>query len=47
MDDKRTTGRAFHDAGGVDDWRVLYWGAYTYYRTGSFSEGSRFRRRNR
>lgn len=23
MSDKRTTARAFHDAGGVDDWRVL------------------------
>jgi 4a-hydroxytetrahydrobiopterin dehydratase len=42
MSDKRTTGRAFHDAGGVDDWRVLYWGAYAYYRTGSFAEGARF-----
>ena len=42
MSDKRTTGRAFHDAGGVDDWRVLYWGAYAYFRTGSFAEGARF-----
>ncbi len=42
MSDKRTTGRAFHDAGGVDDWRVLFWGAYAFYRTGSFAEGARF-----
>ncbi len=42
MNDKRTTGRAFHDAGGVDDWRVLFWGAYAYYGTGSFAEGARF-----
>lgn len=42
MSEKRITGRAFHDAGGVDDWRVLYWGAYAYFRTGSFAEGARF-----
>lgn len=42
MSDKRTTGRAFHDAGGVDDWRVLFWGAYAFYRTSSFAEGARF-----
>jgi 4a-hydroxytetrahydrobiopterin dehydratase len=38
---KRTTARAFHEAGGVDDWRVLYWGAYAYFRTDSFAEGAR------
>jgi 4a-hydroxytetrahydrobiopterin dehydratase len=42
MGEKRTTARAFHDAGGVEDWRVLYWGAYAYYRVGSFAEGARF-----
>jgi pterin-4a-carbinolamine dehydratase len=42
MRQKRTTARAFHDAGGVDDWRVLYGGAYAYYRIGSFAEGARF-----
>jgi 4a-hydroxytetrahydrobiopterin dehydratase len=42
MTDKRTTAKAFHDAGGVDEWRVLYWGAYAYYRVGSFTEGARF-----
>jgi 4a-hydroxytetrahydrobiopterin dehydratase len=42
MTDKRTTARAFHDASGVEDWRVLYWGAYAYYRVGSFAEGARF-----
>lgn len=41
MSEKRITGRAFHDAGGVEDWRVLYWGAYAYFRTGSFAEGAR------
>jgi pterin-4a-carbinolamine dehydratase len=42
MSDARITGKAFHDADGVDDWRVLYWGAYAFYRIGSFAEGSRF-----
>ena len=42
MSDKRTSGREFHDAGGVDDWRVLYWGAYAYFRIGTFAEGARF-----
>jgi len=26
MSKKRTTARAFDEAGGVDDWRVLFWG---------------------
>jgi 4a-hydroxytetrahydrobiopterin dehydratase len=38
----RTTARAFHDAAGVDDWRVLYWGAYACYRVSSFAQGARF-----
>jgi 4a-hydroxytetrahydrobiopterin dehydratase len=42
MSEGRTTAKAFHDAEGVDDWRVLYWGAYAYYRTASFAEGARF-----
>jgi pterin-4a-carbinolamine dehydratase len=42
MSEQRVTARAFHDAGGVNDWRVLYWGAYAHYRIGSFSEGARF-----
>ena len=42
MTDKRTTAREFHDAGGVDDWRVLSWGAHAYYRIGSFAQGARF-----
>ncbi len=36
------TARAFHDAGGVDDWRVLFWGAYAFYKTDSFGSGARF-----
>ena len=42
VSDKRTTARAFHEAGGVEDWRVLYWGAYAYYRTSSVAQGVRF-----
>jgi len=38
----RTTARTFHEAGGTDDWRVLYWGAYAYYPVASFAEGARF-----
>ena len=32
----------FHDADGVQDWRVLGDGACVYFRTGSFSAGARF-----
>lgn len=42
MDERRTTARAFHDAGGVDDWRVLFWGAHAHYRTASLQQGARF-----
>ena len=42
MPDTRTTARAFHDAAGVEDWRILFSGAHAYYRVGSFAEGARF-----
>lgn len=42
MPDRRTTARAFHAAEGVEDWRVLFWGAYAHYRVASFAEGARF-----
>lgn len=42
MDELRTTARAFHDAGGVEDWRVLFSGAHAYFRVRSFAEGARF-----
>ncbi len=42
MTDERTTAKAFHDAGGVDDWRVLFWGAYAYFPVSSFAQGARF-----
>jgi 4a-hydroxytetrahydrobiopterin dehydratase len=42
MNDKRVTARAFHDADGVEDWRVLFSGAHAYFRTASFADGARF-----
>ena len=42
MNDKRTSARAFHEAGGVEDWRVLFTGAHAYFRVGSFAEAARF-----
>src|SRR4029078_3150482 len=40
MSEKRTTGRAFHDADGVEDWRILFSGAHAYFRVGSFAEAA-------
>ncbi len=42
MNEKRTTARAFHDADGVEDWRVLFSGAHAYFRVRSFAEAARF-----
>jgi 4a-hydroxytetrahydrobiopterin dehydratase len=36
---ERITPRQFHDAAGVEDWRVLYGTAYAHFRTGSFAAG--------
>lgn len=36
---ERINSRLFHEAEGVDDWRVLYGRAFAHCRTGSFSEG--------
>jgi 4a-hydroxytetrahydrobiopterin dehydratase len=33
--------KQFHEAGGVEDWRVLGEGACAYFRTGSFAAGAR------
>jgi 4a-hydroxytetrahydrobiopterin dehydratase len=41
MGGSRTTAREFHEAEGVGDWRVLFWGAHAHYRTGSFANGAR------
>ena len=35
------TARQFHEADGVEDWRVVGEGACTYFRTGSFAAGAR------
>lgn len=39
---ERLTAKAFHDAGGVDDWRVLFWGAHAFFATESFRQGTEF-----
>ena len=38
---ERITPGQFHEAAGVEDWRVLGEGACTYFRTGSFEAGAR------
>jgi 4a-hydroxytetrahydrobiopterin dehydratase len=38
---ERISPRQFHEADGLDDWRVLGEGACTYFRTGSFAAGAR------
>jgi 4a-hydroxytetrahydrobiopterin dehydratase len=38
---ERITPRRFHEADGVEDWRVVGEGACTYFRTGSFAAGAR------
>ena len=38
---ERITPRQFHEADGVQDWRVVGEGACTYFRTGSFAAGAR------
>lgn len=37
----RISPRQFHEAGGVEDWRVLGEGACAYFHTGSFAPGAR------
>jgi len=32
----------FHATPGVEDWRVLFWGAHVYYATDSFAQGAAF-----
>jgi 4a-hydroxytetrahydrobiopterin dehydratase len=32
----------FHATPGVEDWRVLFWGAHAFYRTASFTQGAEF-----
>jgi 4a-hydroxytetrahydrobiopterin dehydratase len=42
MAEARTTAHAFHQAEGVEDWRVLYWGAHAHYPCASFAQGAAF-----
>ncbi|MEX1262336.1 MAG: VOC family protein [Actinomycetota bacterium] len=37
---ERVTPRQFHEAAGVEDWRVLFEGACAYFGTGSFAAGA-------
>ena len=37
----RISPRQFDEAEGVEDWRVLGEGAFTFFRTGSFAAGAR------
>ncbi|ANJ28088.1 hypothetical protein ATC03_16590 [Agromyces aureus] len=39
---EKITPKQFHDADGVDDWRVLYWGAHAFFRADSFAQGASF-----
>jgi 4a-hydroxytetrahydrobiopterin dehydratase len=34
--------KEFHASPGVEDWRVLFWGAHVFYRTSSFDQAAEF-----
>ena len=36
----RVTAKEFHASPGVEDWRVLFWGAHVHYSTSSFAQAS-------
>lgn len=36
------TAKRFHEAEGVDDWRVLFWGAHAFFASESFRQGADF-----
>lgn len=40
MTEPRMTAKRFHEQPGVDDWRVLFWGAYAYYTCDSLRHAS-------
>ena len=40
--DRRVEPMEFHAQPGVEDWRVMFWGAHVFYRTSSFAEAARF-----
>ena len=39
---EQLTPKAFHASPGVEDWRVLFWGAHVFYRTTSFDLAAEF-----
>src|SRR5262245_2656427 len=42
MTGTRISAKAFHDAAGVEDWRVLFSGAHAFFRAASFATAARF-----
>ncbi len=40
MSEGRLTARRFHEADGVEDWRVLFWGAYAHFQSDTFAQGA-------
>ncbi|MET0812860.1 MAG: VOC family protein [Microbacterium sp.] len=38
----RVTAKQFHASPGVEDWRVLFWGAHAFFGADSFTAGARF-----
>lgn len=42
LEEGRVGPMEFHAHPGVEDWRVMFWGAHVFYRTSSFAEGARF-----
>jgi 4a-hydroxytetrahydrobiopterin dehydratase len=39
---EQLSAREFHASPGVEDWRVLFWGAHVFYRTASFHQAAEF-----
>ena len=39
---EQLSAKAFHASPGVEDWRVLFWGAHVFYRTSSFDQAAEF-----
>lgn len=38
----RMSAKQFHDSPGVEDWRVLFWGAYAFYSAPSYADAASF-----
>jgi 4a-hydroxytetrahydrobiopterin dehydratase len=39
---EQLSSKEFHASPGVEDWRVLFWGAHVFYRTSSFDQAAEF-----